>query len=117
MKHLESKLQTTCVKWFRLQYPNYLLFAIPNGGARDLITGAIMKREGVVPGVPDLFLAHATFESYGLFIEMKSDKGKLSPNQIYVRSKLELAGYHVEICNSFESFKSVIENYLTNPKP
>lgn len=117
MKHLESKLQTACVRWFRLQYPNYLLFAIPNGGARDLITGVILKREGVIKGVPDLFLAHATFESYGLFIEMKSDKGKLSQSQIYIRSKLELAGYQVEVCNSFESFKQVIENYLTKPKP
>lgn len=117
MKHLESKLQTACVRWFRLQYPNYLLFAIPNGGNRNAITGAILKNEGTLAGVPDLFLAHATFESYGLFIEMKSDKGKLSQSQIYIRSKLELAGYHVEVCNGFESFKQVIENYLTKPKP
>ena len=117
MKHLESKLQTACVTWFRLQYPNYLLFAIQNGGVRNKAIGGIMKSEGMTAGVPDLFLAHATFESYGLFIEMKSKTGKLSQNQIYIRSKLELAGYHVEICNSFESFKQTIENYLTNPKP
>ena len=117
MKQPESKLQTACVTWFRLQYPNYLLFAIPNGGARNLITGAIMRREGVVSGVPDLFLAHANFFHYGLFIEMKSAKGKLSESQKNVIDKLQLVGYHVEICNSFESFKQTIENYLTNPKP
>ena len=117
MKHLESKLQTACVTWFRLQYPNYLLFAIPNGGARNLITGVIMKREGVLPGVPDLFLAYANFSHYGLFIEMKSDKGKLSESQKNIIDKLKLVGYHVEVCNSIKSFKNAIENYLTNPKP
>ena len=116
-KHLESKLQTACVRWFRHQYPNYLLFAIPNGGVRNKAIGGIMKSEGMTAGIPDLFLAHANFFHYGLFIEMKSAKGKLSESQKNVIDKLQLVGYHVEICNSFESFKSVIENYLTNPKP
>ena len=34
-----------------------LLFAIPNGGKRDKITGARMRAEGVKPGVPDIFWA------------------------------------------------------------
>jgi hypothetical protein len=42
----ESKLQIAMVKWFRLQYPDHVLYAIPNGGNRSAITGAIMKAEG-----------------------------------------------------------------------
>ena len=43
-EHNESQLQKSCVMWFRLQYPRlrYLLFAVPNGGARSAVTGAIL---------------------------------------------------------------------------
>lgn len=33
-----------------------LLFAVPNGGGRDALTGAILQGEGVRPGVSDLIL-------------------------------------------------------------
>lgn len=48
MKHEESRIQQACIKWFRLQYPKLALnlFAVPNGGARKRIEGAIMKAEG-----------------------------------------------------------------------
>ena len=49
-------MQRMCVGWFRLQYPavGKLLFAVPNGSRRDVVTGAILKWEGVVAGVADL---------------------------------------------------------------
>lgn len=36
-RHIESQIQQSCVKWFRLQFPEIglLLFAVPNGGARN----------------------------------------------------------------------------------
>lgn len=48
MRNEESKLQQSCITWFRLQYPRLekLLFAIPNGSRRDVVTGAILKRDG-----------------------------------------------------------------------
>ena len=41
------------VQWFRLQHPKQTkcLFAIPNGGVRNIGTAIKLKREGVVPGV------------------------------------------------------------------
>lgn len=105
MNHAESKLQAACVKWFRLQYPDTLIFAIPNGGARNAITGAILKREGVIPGVPDLFVAETNKEYAGLFIEMKSEKGRLTESQKEIHKQLYIAGYCVEVCHSFEEFK------------
>ena len=49
-KDIEHSLQVCCVHWFRLQYPQYatLLFAVPNGGARNAITAGKLKAEGVV---------------------------------------------------------------------
>ena len=59
MKNLESKLQILCVEWFRLQFPNVLIFSIPNGGQRSLITAKILKAEGTVSGVADLQIMKA----------------------------------------------------------
>ena len=59
MKNGEHQLQVECVKWFRFQYPKLanLLFAIPNGGLRNIKVATKLKAEGVLAGVPDLFLA------------------------------------------------------------
>lgn len=112
MKHLESKLQIECVKWFRLQYPFLTLFAIPNGGRRGIVEATIMKREGILSGVPDLFLAKAVEQYHGLFIEMKSKNGKLSENQRKVRIDLLTNAYDVIIVNSFDSFVEQVNKYL-----
>ena len=43
---------------FALPYArHFVMYHIPNGGRRNKITGARLKAEGVVAGVPDVFLA------------------------------------------------------------
>jgi len=124
MKHAESKLQIACVTWFRLQYPNEVLFAIPNGGQRNAITAKILKAEGTLAGVADLFLAKTEIQKldgvgsgyniryFGLFIEMKTDKGRQAPSQIEFQKAVEGKGYKYIICRSFDEFKAEIDNYL-----
>jgi phage replication-related protein YjqB (UPF0714/DUF867 family) len=111
-RNLESSLQIACVKWFRLQYPNALLFSIPNGGNRSVITAVTLKREGATAGIPDIQIAVARHGYHGLFIEMKAAKGRLSDNQKAVIPRLEAAGYKVAVCNSFEQFEQEVKGYL-----
>ena len=51
MKLTEHRIQAGLFKWAKLASAHHpeltLLFAIPNGGARDPITGAMLKAEGV----------------------------------------------------------------------
>lgn len=111
----EHDLQVACVRWFRLQYSKwaFLLFAIPNGGKRNAITAAKLKAEGVVAGVPDLFLAIPCGGYSGLFIEMKNGKkGRLSESQESMIKELRAVGYRVEICRDFECFCSAVGDYL-----
>ena len=68
--------QALVIQFMRRNYPEVLIFAIPNGGQRNAATGARLKAEGVVPGVPDLFIP-----AWGLFIEMKTLTGKVSLEQ------------------------------------
>lgn len=116
----ESKLQQACVKWFRMQYScyNYLLFAVPNGGKRGVVTASILKSEGTLAGVADFFLAvpkityEETTTKHGLFIEMKTKEGSQSESQKEFQKKVELVGYQYTICRSVEEFIKTINDYL-----
>lgn len=111
----ESKMQSACVAWFRLQMSQYapLLFAIPNGGKRGKMTAVTLKREGLTAGVPDLFLAVPRVPFSGLFIEMKHGKNKPSPEQAAMMERLKSQGYACELCYSFDEFRAIIAEYLT----
>jgi hypothetical protein len=79
------------VQWFRTKWPRVVIFAIPNGGKRNITTAKNLKREGVVPGVPDLFIP-----AWGLWIEMKRQKGgRLSPDQDEMIAYLDSIGHRV----------------------
>ncbi len=115
MNHKESKLQQNCVKWFRYQYPDLVLFAIPNGGRRGKIEASIMKGEGVLAGVADLFLMCRNETFNGLFIEMKVGKGKQSDSQIDFENKALKHGYQYSIARDVESFIDAVESYFKKP--
>ena len=111
----EHDLQVTCVKWFRYNYRAYmqLLFAIPNGGWRNTTTAAKLKAEGVIAGVPDLFLAVPNGKYHGLFIEMKNGKaGRLSSVQKDMLTLLRNENYQCEVCHTFPEFVTAVQTYL-----
>lgn len=114
MRHIESNIQIACVKWFRMRYPQYarLLFAVPNGGARDRITGAIMKAEGVVAGVADLILLLPSGDYHGLCIEMKTKTGRQSESQKTWEGDVICHDYRYAVVRSFDEFQKTIMDYL-----
>jgi len=114
VRHLESQIQSACVLWFRLQYPQYAshLFAIGNGVPNNARQGAIRKREGAVSGVADLMLMVSTEEHCGLFIEMKTATGRIGTEQKAFGERAILAGYSYAVCRSLEDFMTVIRSYL-----
>lgn len=111
-KHEESKLQISCVTWFRLQYPDHVLFSVPNGGSRNKVEAGILKAEGVLAGVADLFLMFPSKGFAGMFIEMKFGSGKQSDTQIEFQSKAEGSGYKYVVANSLEGFMKEVNSYL-----
>ena len=115
MKNNEHLAQSLLVKWFRLQYPYMAkcLFAIPNGGARHIGTAIKLKAEGVTAGVSDLFLMIPTASGkHGLFLEMKTDVGKLQQNQIDFLNLAESMGYEAKVAYGFEEGVEIIKKYL-----
>ena len=116
----ESQEQKALFGWWRAYARNTPLdmLHIPNGGARNAITGARLKAEGVVAGVPDIFLAASRQGFHGLYIELKRRQGgRVSEAQERVIARLREAGYRVEVCKGWWEARAVIENYLTGALP
>jgi hypothetical protein len=90
-----------------------VIFAIPNGGNRTAITGAILKREGAMAGVADLFVMRCNAQFAGLFIEMKAGKGKASEAQEAFGQEAIVAGYAYYVCRSFDEFTSTVKTYMS----
>lgn len=114
MKNIEHNLQVACVKWFKLQFPNKIIFSIPNAGKRTARLGHYYKEEGLTAGVPDLFIAEPSGYSAGFFIEMKTESkaSKPTPAQEEMISKLRARGYKVAICRTLEQFIAEVNNYF-----
>lgn len=114
MRHLEDSLQKRCVMWFSLQYREYakLLHHSPNGGKRNAIEAAKFKAMGVRAGFPDLILCIARQGYHGLFVELKTAKGRQSDNQKYYQAVLEEQGYKYVVIRSIEDFIATINDYL-----
>lgn len=110
----EHRLQCACVRWFRYVYPSLkeVLFAIPNGGRRDVVTGARLKEEGATAGVSDLILLKSNSAYGALCVEMKTPKGNQSPAQKEWQNEVENTGNKYVVCRSFEEFKREITEYL-----
>lgn len=109
----EHELQCTCVSWFRLAYPNQIIMAIPNGGYRTATTAALMKAEGQLAGVPDLFIPIPRGEFHGLWIEMKNGKaGRLSDAQKRMITRLRNENYMVEVVRTPDEFMKTITEYM-----
>src|SRR5258708_278445 len=104
----EDGHQAALFCWAALNVGKYpalaYMFAIPNGGLRDVRTATNLKAEGVKAGVPDIFLPfHNIFPHYpysGCFIAMKLVKylnhnnGGFSDFQIYFINYPTSAGYY-----------------------
>ena len=107
--------QLTLIKWFDREYPalSGRIFAIPNGGLRNISVAVKLKLEGVRPGVPDLFLPYPSNGYHGLFIELKNEKGRPTKEQIDWVEYLSASGYKAEIVYGWIEASEFIADYLS----
>lgn len=111
----EAREQAALMEWterVKHLFPEIkLLFHIPNGGSRNKIEAANLKRQGVKAGVPDLFLPIARGKYHGLFIEMKYGKNKPTQAQTEWLEALSKQGYAVVVCYGWEQAKEALLGY------
>lgn len=89
------------------------LMSIPNGANKSPASAAKFKREGLRPGVPDLFLPIARQGFHGLWIEMKRRKGgKLSDAQNEWIEFLRYENYAAYCCEGAGEAINIIKKYM-----
>ncbi len=79
MRHAEADFQVGVVRFLRMS--GHFVFAVPNGGSRNLREAVNLKAQGVMAGVSDLIVLLPGKKVY--FIELKNPngKGRQSPAQ------------------------------------
>ena len=71
-----------------------------------------MKKQGVKPGVSDLFLPWNNGQHCGLFIEMKRQGGRISEKQSEFISDMNKSGYKAVVCYGAEQAINALQKYL-----
>ena len=95
------------------------LHAIANGGSRGddaksrAIRGGQLKAEGVKSGVSDICLPVRRGEWSGLYIELKKEGGKPSPEQLEFGEFVKTQGYGFIVCYGWQEAVKVIKDYMT----
>lgn len=116
MKQYEADQQRKLFQWttfIRAEYPEIdLMFHIPNGGSRNKLEAANLKRQGVKAGVPDLFLPVSRGGYHGLFIELKHGKNKPTEKQTEWLKNLNEQDYAVAVCYGCDEASKKILKYL-----
>ena len=108
MKHDERKLTIAIADYLTLALPPEVVWThFPAGELRTTKTGALLKRMGLKPGVPDFLL---WWKGKAYAIEVKVLGGRTSTNQLYMIDALICAGVHVCIVHRFEGVPSFLKS-------
>jgi hypothetical protein len=110
----EHEIQASLFKWLRMAHPKVerVSYAVPNAGKRSVRAGMYYKAEGLKPGVPDICIPVSSQGFNGLYIELKTDGGKITENQQEWLDRLSEQGYRAVLCHGFEVARAAIDDYL-----
>jgi VRR-NUC domain len=105
----EAQLHAAVVEHLRLRAkPDVLWLHCPNGERRDKITGAKLKRMGVLAGASDLLLWH---QGNSFALELKAPGGRLSEAQLEFLARFNDAGGHTAIAEGLDRALACLEGW------
>lgn len=115
-KRSEATEQERVIAWCAFNAARHpeldLIYHVPNGGSRNQIEAANLKRQGVKAGVPDLELPVALNGYHGLFIEMKYGKNKTTEKQDWWLERLTKQGYKTAVCYGADEAIEILKEYI-----
>lgn len=118
----EHQIQCQIAEWASLNSRKCpalkMFFAVPNGGARHIVVGAKLKKEGVKKGVFDIFIDYPSQGYHGFRGETKTlkPKGYLTKEQKEWGKKWQELGYYTCVFRSLEEFIEEFNFYLNGEK-
>lgn len=105
----EAQIHAAVVAYcHRAMRPGVVVHHSPNGAKRSRWEQAQVARAGMMAGWPDLtFIADG--RAYGL--ELKTDRGRLTPSQAVAHDRLKEAGMKVAIARSVDEAVEVLRGW------
>lgn len=116
MKQYEADQQRKLFQWttfIRAKYPEIdLMFHIPNGGSRNKLEAANLKKQGVKAGVPGFVFAGWPWKLSRSVHRIKYGKNKPTEKQTEWLKSLNEQGYAVAVCYGCDEASEKILKYL-----
>lgn len=119
MKARSEEMEQRCLAaWLdsrRIDGRPLLWFHCPNGGQRNAIVGAKLKRQGVKRGVPDVLILdhppkHPASFVRGIALELKAKGGVVSTEQHAWLEGLKERGWVCRVAFGFDDAKQWLES-------
>ena len=111
----EAIEQAKVIAWARANENNYpylwMLHSSLNGVKMTKAQAGRAIAQGMLSGVPDLFLPVPKNGYHGLFIEMKYGSNKVTENQEKFLQNAANVGYAISVCYSANEAMKRIEDY------
>jgi hypothetical protein len=110
----EDQLHAKCYLWFHESFPDLRgLLCYNLNNSRNKIQGMMDKAKGLQKGRSDLVFY---FNSKAFMIELKTESGKQSKEQVEWQKKIENAGFKYFLCKDLSSFQNLINSILLDLK-
>jgi hypothetical protein len=106
----ETIQQIIVVDWVK-QCTDLPIIHIANERGCSFQQGKTLKRMGVLSGVSDLFIPRATKNRHGMFLELKTLKGKLTRNQIKFIDDMNKEGYYALAAYGSDNAIAIIKDF------
>ena len=118
-KHLEADEQARVIEWTHWAYRHHsaafpmlhLIHCSLNGVKLSPKQACRAKAQGMRRGVCDLFLPYPRNGKCGLFIELKIEGNKPTPDQAAFIRDVESVGYEAHVCYGWREAVDVIKKY------
>ena len=113
-KYSESHEQIAAMDWLRAQHPRIATHTMHIGNERKAshFMGYMLKRMGVLKGASDIFMAWPNGGYHGLFIEVKSLRGRPTADQLAFIERMNSVGYLALVCYGAEEVICTMKEYI-----
>jgi hypothetical protein len=116
-KPSESQICQSFLDFVQKRFPGYLpdIIKIDNEGKTSWTEGKRKRREGKVKGASDYFIAIPQNSSHGLWLEIKTERGRESPEQKAFGLARQKRGYQYKCVYGIDEAMKTLETYLNLP--
>lgn len=111
-RQVEYALHCAVADYLRAVLPPDVLWSTIGHGGGGKIRGAKLKRAGLRPGIADLIIGWRDLcRAYVLWIELKTKRGRQSPEQWSFEHLAASVGQMYHIAHSVQEVESLLQSY------